>query len=315
MCYAKKEKILKYDKKIQNEWHDFKRKNIFELYFGKKTRKKPNKGDLFAVEILENIYVYGQVLETQVKRNEKQDILVIYDYFSYGLNLEGLLKANYQVLVAPFITGDILFNNGFLQLLEVKKGDIINDDYNFYTYKYTENIYTFRNKDGEVMKEAALYTQEEGLMTDYGIYSDIIFSLITNKELLVIDGVDYKFKLYDLLKGKKIDYPEEYLPFKVDAEQSISLLYETKEQYQYDIFKEMIPDYQGSGYEWEKFIITVAKTKMPRYVNKLKFDTESDQVCVYTISAGLIKRLAKYLVAVCENEKELKKHIKMLDNE
>ena len=74
------------------------------------------------------------------------------------------------------------------------------------------------------------------------IYSDIIFSLITNKELLVIDGVDYKYKLYDLLKGKKIDYPEEYLPFKVDAEQSISLLYETKEQYQYDIFKEMIPD-------------------------------------------------------------------------
>lgn len=117
------------------------------------------------------------------------------------------------------------------------------------------------------------------------------------------------------MKGKKIDYPEEYLPFKVDAEQSISLLYETKEQYQYDIFKEMIPDYQGSGYEWEKFIITVAKTKMPRYVNKLKFDTESDQVCVYTISAGLIKRLAKYLVAVCENKKELKKHIKMLDNE
>lgn len=315
MCYAQSEKILKYDKEIQNEWHIFNRKRIFELYYGKRTRKKPNVGDFFAIEILENIFVYGQVLETQVNSREHQVILVIYDYLSYGLNVDGLLQTDHEVMVSPFYTGDKMFNNGFLQLLEVNKNNKLIDDYNFFIYTSFDGCYVFYDSKNNPMEKAAKYTHFSGLVTDYGIYSDIIFSLITNKELLIIDGVDYRYKLYDLLKGKKIDYPEEYLPFKVDAEQSISLLYETKEQYQYDIFKEMIPDYQGSGYEWEKFIITVAKTKMPRYVNKLKFDTETDQVCVYTISAALIKRLAKYLVAVCENEKELKKHIKMLDHE
>lgn len=315
MCYIKTDKILKYDKEIQNEWYVFRRKNIFELYYGKRTRKKPNKGDFFAVEILENIYVYGQVLETLVKSNENLVILTIYDYLSYGLNIDGLLQTDYKVMVSPFYTGDRMFNNGFLQLLGVNKENNLIENYNFFIYNSFDGCYVFYDKYSKSMEKAEKYTHSSGLMTDYGIYSDIIFCLITNKELLVIDGVDYKYKLYDLLKGKKIDYPEEYLPFKVDIEQSLSLLYETKERYQYDIFKEMIPDYQGSGYEWEKFIITVAKTKMPRYVNKLKFDTESDQVCVYTISAGLIKRLAKYLVAVCENEKELKKHIKMMDNE
>lgn len=47
MCYAQSEKILKYDKEIQNEWHIFNRKRIFELYYGKRTRKKPNVGDFF----------------------------------------------------------------------------------------------------------------------------------------------------------------------------------------------------------------------------------------------------------------------------
>lgn len=315
MCYIKTDKILKYDKEIQNEWYVFRRKNIFELYYGKRTRKKSNKGDFFAVEILENIYVYGQVLETLVKSNEHLVILTIYDYLSYGLNIDGLLQTDYKVMVSPFYTGDRMFNNGFLQLLGVNKENNLIENYNFFIYNSFDGCYVFYDKYSKLMEKAEKYTHSSGLMTDYGIYSDIIFCLITNKGLLVIDGVDYKYKLYDLLKGKKIDYPEEYLPFKVDIEQSLSLLYETKERYQYEIFKEMIPDYQGSGYEWEKFIITVAKTKMPRYVNKLKFDTESDQVCVYTISAGLIKRLAKYLVAVCENEKELKKHIKMMDNE
>ena len=80
----------------------------------------------------------------------KRVIIVILDYINYGLNEKELLKRHNNVLVAPLFTGDILFSDGFLQLVLVNINiDIFRDKKYCFFHEAPKHSYAILDVNGK----------------------------------------------------------------------------------------------------------------------------------------------------------------------
>ena len=178
---------------------------------GKRTRCSPRKNDVFVIEILDNIFAYGVILNPKILNDscmffDGRAVLVLYDIATIGINFNEFLKREKNILVAPFVTLKTELNNGFIRIIG-NYDEEIEIDYGFHIEKCDaktnkpiklEEYYT---ENGKRLKRKPMYSNTYGgITTNLGILEQIYTGLILNKEILVIDRKDYNYLLDEMMK-------------------------------------------------------------------------------------------------------------------
>lgn len=213
---SKHEEIVKYDFDLLTREQRKKLLLIIDLKRlkfrkGKRTRCTPKKNDIFVIEIFDNIFVYGIILNPKIVNEscsffDGRPVFVIYDVVTVGINLNAFLEREKNILVEPFITFTAELNNGFIRVIGNYEKDI-NIDYGFYIEKCNfetkkpVRIEEYYTESGKRLKRKPMYsTSYRTIKTNLGILKGIYMGLILNSNILNIDGVDYNYILDELAK-------------------------------------------------------------------------------------------------------------------
>lgn len=173
---------------------------LMKLYKGKRRRYTPKKNDIFVIEFLNNIFVYGMILNPKIENESggfmnKGTTYVLFDVVTCGIDYEYFMKSDKVVLFAPFVSYSGWFNIGWM-IVVGNYSDNIDINYGFYELRGKIKTNNYYSDTGEKLKKVPKYSSCYGaLKTDYGILTDIYLSCVLNKDLLVIDGVDYNYLL------------------------------------------------------------------------------------------------------------------------
>ena len=91
-----------------------------ELIAMKKSYKKPQEGDVFVLQPIENIFFWGKVIETNVKSRDSfvngMTLIFVYQCYSHDKVMPPNLDSN-EFLIAPMVVNYRPWNRGYFETI------------------------------------------------------------------------------------------------------------------------------------------------------------------------------------------------------
>jgi len=154
-----------------------------ELLLQNKSRKKPKPGDVFTLQVKDNLFYYGKVIKTNINSSNVLlrgwNLIFLYKYSTTCIENERLdLLSHQELLLPPVITNNKGWYDGyFLTIGNVPvSGEELSLDYGF----WDDIRKNYRNEEGTVLNNEPAYAASYSLVS-YGGIGRGIHRLLNNE--------------------------------------------------------------------------------------------------------------------------------------
>lgn len=167
------------------------------------------KNQAFCIEIFDNIYVYGSIINPDTKSKNSWHnhavVICIFDCFTEGIDLETFKSVEKKALLPPSITQLTLFKVNMMIKLDYKVDFSIS-----YGFTYTiERAAPKKSKKYYVNEEKKrLFFKREymhvyAITTDYGVYSEIYRAIIRKYDKIYLANTQEYYDYTDFILNLK----------------------------------------------------------------------------------------------------------------
>ena len=278
--------------------------SIYQPKLIKRKRPKLCRGDVFVMNLFEDIYFYGVVLNTGIDDSFMGTNLVsvcILKKYSKGmtefLKVESLKTEG--ILIRPSIISRAYWSNGFFYNTGENINGSIDIDYGFYSNPekaYVDEYGTKFDSPPEIKNFFALTT-----MT--GISSKMRYELIIDDSFM--EDEDRKaFRRYidEALsyvppQKEPSEFDKSIAPFEFEKEHGrrYCVTLEDFEKLRY-IFSWKDSDIEGNGYEWEEVMKLFVKDRFSDIRKRIKFDSEAGMFYMYCSDGDMLQEVISRFV-------------------
>lgn len=308
--------------KINTELPMLKREDYFkngfvgpELNFIKRTRPKLARGDVFALNLFEDVFFYGVVLYVDPGEDRwhvGEVSICILKKYTIGLDKDiciDTIQKN-DVLCLPPRTHICLWRQGYLINIGYNVADGINFTYGIQSHSLKSRC-GVTDESGEEMDFIPDIIGDSGFTLDNGVCSDTMLAILDDNSFLDTE-TKYRFNeyMYNLInkKEKPIDvesltgFDREIYPFTFSKAHSrrFEVMLTKFDELEY-LFEGTLGE--GGGYDWVSIFKLYIKENYPEDRKRIKFDPEAEMFYMYSSNEELLKEI---LSKVCAEIKENK---------
>ena len=296
--------------------------SIYQPKLIKRKRPKLCRGDVFIVNLFEDIYFYGVVLNTGIDDSFMGRNLVsvcILKKYSKGmtefLKVESL-KAE-DILIGPSIISRAYWSNGFFYNTGENINGSIDIDYGFYSNPekaYVDEYGTKFDSPPEIKNFFALTT-----MT--GISSKMRYELIIDDSFMEEEDREAFRRYIDEAvsyvppQKEPSEFDKSIAPFEFEKEHGrrYCVTLEDFEKLRY-IFNWKDSDIEGNGYEWEEVMKLFVKDRFSDIRKRIKFDSEAGMFYMYCSDGDMLQEVISRFVEELKAT-GLKEYVEKIDFE
>ncbi len=187
--YIDRENVLPAQIREKLDLMDYIPTKTYQLQVVKKSRVKPQVGDVFVVEPVAGKYFYGRVLATDIDYftdNEPFSVVIIFNIRTESLNLDNFIPDYNRILHNPCFIHDMYWQRGFFYTV----GNIpLNDeeknlDYGFFKWFTLKPGGYFVDCYGNELSQQPTIVSSSGAETIYGVAMGLWQEFIINPSLL-----------------------------------------------------------------------------------------------------------------------------------
>ena len=296
--------------------------SIYQPKLIKRKRPKLCRGDVFVMNLFEDIYFYGVVLNTGIDDSFMGTNLVsvcILKKYSKGmtefLKVESLKTKD--ILIRPSIISRAYWSNGFFYNTGENINGSIDIDYGFYSNPekaYVDEYGTKFDSPPEIKNFFALTT-----MT--GISSKMRYELIIDDSFMEEEDREAFRRYIDEAvsyvppQKEPSEFEKSIVPFEFEKEHGrrYCVTLEDFEKLRY-IFTWKDSDIEGNGYEWEEVMNLFVKDRFSDIRKRIKFDSEAGMFYMYCSDSDMLQEVISRFVEELKAT-GLKEYIEKIDFE
>ena len=296
--------------------------SIYQPKLIKRKRPKLCRGDVFVMNLFEDIYFYGAVLNTGIDDSFMGTNLVsvcILKKYSKGmtefLKVESLKTKD--ILIRPSIISRAYWSNGFFYNTGENINGSIDIDYGFYSNPekaYVDEYGTKFDSPPEIKNFFALTT-----MT--GISSKMRYELIIDDSFMEEEDREAFRRYIDEAvsyvppQKEPSEFDKSIAPFEFEKEHGrrYCVTLEDFEKLRY-IFTWKDSDIEGNGYEWEEVMKLFVKDRFSDIRKRIKFDSEAGMFYMYCSDGDMLQEVISRFVEELKAT-GLKEYIEKIDFE
>lgn len=296
--------------------------SIYQPKLIKRKRPKLCRGDVFVMNLFEDIYFYGVVLNTGIDDSFMGTNLVsvcILKKYSKGmtefLKVESLKTKD--ILIRPSIISRAYWSNGFFYNTGENINGSIDIDYGFYSNPekaYVDEYGTKFDSPPEIKNFFALTT-----MT--GISSKMRYELIIDDSFMEEEDREAFRRYIDEAvsyvppQKEPSEFDKSIAPFEFEKEHGrrYCVTLEDFEKLRY-IFTWKDSDIEGNGYEWEEVMKLFVKDRFSDIRKRIKFDSEAGMFYMYCSDGDMLQEVISRFVEELKAT-GLKEYIEKIDFE
>ena len=296
--------------------------DLFQLRLIKRKRPKLCRGDVFVMNLFEDIYFYGVVLNTGIDDSFMGRNLVsvcILKKYSKGmtefLKVESL-KAE-DILIGPSIISRAYWSNGFFYNTGENINSSIDIDYGFYSNPekaYVDEYGKRLEYPPEVKVSFGITTMIGiGIMMRYELIIDDSFMSEEDREAFrryIDEAVSYVPP-----QKEPSEFDKSIAPFEFEKEHGrrYCVTLEDFEKLRY-IFTWKDSDIEGNGYEWEEVMKLFVKDRFSDIRKRIKFDSEAGMFYMYCSDSDMLQEVISRFVEELKAT-GLKEYVEKIDFE
>ena len=296
--------------------------SIYQPKLIKRKRPKLCRGDVFVMNLFEDIYFYGVVLNTGIDDSFMGTNLVsvcILKKYSKGmtefLKVESLKTKD--ILIRPSIISRAYWSNGFFYNTGENINGSIDIDYGFYSNPekaYVDEYGTKFDSPPEIKNFFALTT-----MT--GISSKMRYELIIDDSFMEEEDREAFRRYIDEAvsyvppQKEPSEFDKSIAPFEFEKEHGrrYCVTLEDFEKLRY-IFTWKDSDIEGNGYEWEEVMKLFVKDRFSDIRKRIKFDSEAGMFYMYCSDGDMLQEVISRFVEELKAS-GLKEYVEKIDFE
>ena len=296
--------------------------SIYQPKLIKRKRPKLCRGDVFVMNLFEDIYFYGVVLNTGIDDSFMGRNLVsvcILKKYSKGmtefLKVESLKTKD--ILIRPSIISRAYWSNGFFYNTGENINGSIDIDYGFYSNPekaYVDEYGTKFDSPPEIKNFFALTT-----MT--GISSKMRYELIIDDSFMEEEDREAFRRYIDEASSyvppqkEPSEFDKSIAPFEFEKEHGrrYCVTLEDFEKLRY-IFTWKDSDIEGNGYEWEEVMKLFVKDRFSDIRKRIKFDSEAGMFYMYCSDGDMLQEVISRFVEELKAT-GLKEYVEKIDFE
>ena len=296
--------------------------SIYQPKLIKRKRPKLCRGDVFVMNLFEDIYFYGAVLNTGIDDSFMGTNLVsvcILKKYSKGmtefLKVESLKTKD--ILIRPSIISRAYWSNGFFYNTGENINGSIDIDYGFYSNPekaYVDEYGTKLESPPEIKNFFALTT-----MT--GISSKMRYELIIDDSFMSEEDREAFRRYIDEASSyvppqkEPSEFDKSIAPFEFEKEHGrrYCVTLEDFEKLRY-IFTWKDSDIEGNGYEWEEVMKLFVKDRFSDIRKRIKFDSEAGIFYMYCSDGDMLQEVISRFVEELKAT-GLKEYVEKIDFE
>ena len=296
--------------------------SIYQPKLIKRKRPKLCRGDVFVMNLFEDIYFYGVVLNTGIDDSFMGTNLVsvcILKKYSKGmtefLKVESLKTKD--ILIRPSIISRAYWSNGFFYNTGENINGSIDIDYGFYSNPekaYVDEYGTKLDSPPEIKNFFALTT-----MT--GISSKMRYELIIDDSFMEEEDREAFRRYIDEAvsyvppQKEPSEFDKSIAPFEFEKEHGrrYCVTLEDFEKLRY-IFTWKDSDIEGNGYECEEVMKLFVKDRFSDIRKRIKFDSEAGMFYMYCSDGDMLQEVISRFVEELKAT-GLKEYVEKIDFE
>lgn len=296
--------------------------SVYQPKLIKRKRPKLCRGDVFVMNLFEDIYFYGVVLNTGIDDSFMGTNLVsvcILKKYSKGmtefLKVESLKTEG--ILIRPSIISRAYWSNGFFYNTGENINGSIDIDYGFYSNPekaYVDEYGTKFYSPPEIKNFFALTT-----MT--GISSKMRYELIIDDSFMEEEDREAFRRYIDEAvsyvppQKEPSEFDKSIAPFEFEKEHGrrYCVTLEDFEKLRY-IFRWKDSDIEGNGYEWEEVMELFVKDRFSDIRKRIKFDSEAGMFYMYCSDSDMLQEVISQFVEELKAT-GLKEYVEKIDFE
>ena len=296
--------------------------DVFQLRLIKRKRPKLCRGDVFIVNLFEDIYFYGVVLNTGIDDSFMGRNLVsvcILKKYSKGmtefLKVESLKTKD--ILIRPSIISRAYWSNGFFYNTGENINGSIDIDYGFYSNPekaYVDEYGTKFDSPPEIKNFFALTTMTgiSSKMRDELIIDD---SFMEEEDRGAFRRYIAEAVSYVPPQKEPSEFDKSIAPFEFEKEHGrrYCVTLEDFEKLRY-IFTWKDSDIEGNGYEWEEVMKLFVKDRFSDIRKRIKFDSEAGMFYMYCSDGDMLQEVISRFVEELKTT-GLKEYVEKIDFE
>ena len=296
--------------------------SIYQPKLIKRKRPKLCRGDVFVMNLFEDIYFYGVVLNTGIDDSFMGRNLVsvcILKKYSKGmtefLKVESL-KAE-DILIGPSIISRAYWSNGFFYNTGENINGSIDIDYGFYSNP--EKAYV--DEYGKRLEYPPEVKVSFGITTMIGIGIMLRYELIIDDSFMSEEDREAFRRYIDEASSyvppqkEPSEFDKSIAPFEFEKEHGrrYCVTLEDFEKLRY-IFTWKDSDIEGNGYEWEEVMKLFVKDRFSDIRKRIKFDSEAGMFYMYCSDGDMLQEVISRFVEELKAT-GLKEYVEKIDFE
>ena len=296
--------------------------SIYQPKLIKRKRPKLCRGDVFIVNLFEDIYFYGVVLNTGIDDSFMGRNLVsvcILKKYSKGmtefLKVESLKTKD--ILIRPSIISRAYWSNGFFYNTGENINGSIDIDYGFYSNP--EKAYV--DEYGKKLEYPPEVKVSFGITTMIGIGIMLRYELIIDDSFMEEEDREAFRRYIDEAvsyvppQKEPSEFDKSIAPFEFEKEHGrrYCVTLEDFEKLRY-IFTGKDSDIEGNGYEWEEVMKLFVKDRFSDIRKRIKFDSEAGMFYMYCSDGDMLQEVISRFVEELKAT-GLKEYIEKIDFE
>ena len=296
--------------------------DLFQLRLIKRKRPKLCRGDVFVMNLFEDIYFYGVVLNTDInddfmgKNLVSISVLKRYSKRTTTFLQVESLKAE-DILIKPCIVSRAYWSNGFFYNTGENINGSIDIDYGFYSNPEKAYVDEYGKKleyPPEVKVSFGITTMIGiGIMMRYELIIDDSFMEEEDREAFrryIDEAVSYVPP-----QKEPSEFDKSIAPFEFEKEHGrrYCVTLEDFEKLRY-IFTGKDSDIEGNGYEWEEVMKLFVKDRFSDIRKRIKFDSEAGMFYMYCSDGDMLQAVISRFVEELKTT-GLKEYVEKIDFE
>ena len=296
--------------------------DLFQLRLIKRKRPKLCRGDVFVMNLFEDIYFYGVVLNTDItddfmgKNLVSISVLKRYSKRTTTFLQVESLKAE-DILIKPCIVSRAYWSNGFFYNTGENINGSIDIDYGFYSNP--EKAYV--DEYGKKLEYPPEVKVSFGITTMIGIGIMLRYELIIDDSFMEEEDREAFRRYIDEASSyvppqkEPSEFDKSITPFEFEKEHGrrYCVTLEDFEKLRY-IFTWKDSDIEGNGYEWEEVMKLFVKDRFSDIRKRIKFDSEAGMFYMYCSDGDMLKEVISRFVEELKAT-GLKEYVEKIDFE
>ena len=296
--------------------------SIYQPKLIKRKRPKLCRGDVFVMNLFEDIYFYGVVLNTGIDDSFMgRNLVSVCILKKYSKGMTEFLKVESlgveDILIKPCIISRAYWSNGFFYNTGENINGSIDIDYGFYSNPekaYVDEYGTKFDSPPEIKNFFALTT-----MT--GISSKMRYELIIDDSFMEEEDREAFRRYIDEASSyvppqkEPSEFDKSIAPFEFEKEHGrrYCVTLEDFEKLRY-IFTWKDSDIEGNGYEWEEVMKLFVKDRFSDIRKRIKFDSEAGMFYMYCSDGDMLQEVISRFVEELKAT-GLKEYVEKIDFE